>query len=63
MAEVENKNKDYNIQESKNVSFIKDSFFQYNRIDPNKNFENFIIGTSNKLAFEASKKVSEDLAH
>ena len=63
IVEVENKNKDYNIQESKNVSFIKDSFFQYNRIDPNKNFENFIIGTSNKLAFEASKKVSEDLAH
>ena len=63
IIEVENKNKDYNIEDSKNVSFIKDSFFQYNRIDPNKNFENFIIGTSNKLAFEASKKVSEDLAH
>ena len=27
-----------------NVSFIKDSFLQYNRIDPNKNFENFITG-------------------
>ena len=36
---------------------------QYNRIDPNKNFENFILGSSNKLAFEASKKVSEDLSH
>ena len=46
-----------------NISFIKDSFLQYNRIDPNKNFENFIISTSNKLAFEASKKVSEDTAH
>ena len=46
-----------------NVSFIKDSFLQYNRIDPNKNFENFIIGPSNKLAFEASKKVSQDIAH
>ena len=48
---------------SKKISFIKDSFFQYNRIDPNKNFENFVIGTSNKLAFEAFKKVSEDLSH
>ena len=48
---------------NKNVSFIKDSFFQYNRIDPNKNFNNFIIGPSNKIAFEASKKVSEDIAH
>ncbi len=46
-----------------NVSFIKDSYLQYNRIDPNKNFENFITGESNKLAFEASKKVSKDIAH
>ncbi len=46
-----------------NVSFIKDSYLQYNRIDPNKNFDNFIIGESNKLAFEASKKVSHDIAH
>ena len=51
-----------NIDFSKNVSFIKDSFLQYNRIDPNKNFDNFIIGDSNKLAFEASKKISESLA-
>ena len=46
-----------------NVSFIKDSYLQYNRIDPNKNFKNFITGGSNKLAFEASKKVSKDTAH
>ena len=46
-----------------NVSFIKHSFLQYNRIDPNKNFNNFVTGNSNKLAFEASKKVSEDIAH
>jgi len=46
-----------------NISFIKDSFLQYNRIDPNKNFDNFIIGSSNKLAFEASKKVSQDVSH
>jgi len=46
-----------------NISFIKDSFLQYNRIDPNKNFDNFITGSSNKLAFEASKKVSQDVSH
>ena len=46
-----------------NISFIKDSFLQYNRIDVKKNFENFIIGSSNKLAYEASKKVSQDLAY
>jgi chromosomal replication initiator protein len=38
------------------VSFIKDSYLQYNRIDPNKKFDNFILGFSNKLAYEASKK-------
>lgn len=54
-----------NIKEyiNQKVSFIKDSFLQYNRIDPNKNFKNFILGSSNKLAFEASKKVTQDLAH
>ncbi len=48
---------------SNNVSFIKDFVFQYNRIDPNKSFESFITGESNKLAFEASKKVSEKISH
>jgi len=46
-----------------NISFIKDSYLQYNRIDPNKRFDNFITGSSNKLAFEASLKVSENIAH
>ena len=45
-----------------NVSFIKDSHLQYNRIDPNKRFNNFIIGNSNKLAYEAAKKVSEEIS-
>ncbi len=42
-----------------NLAFIKDTFIQYNRIDPNKNFDNFIVGSSNSLACEASKKVTE----
>ena len=49
--------------ENKNVSFIKDTYLQYNRIDPNKRFDNFITGTSNKLAYEASLKVSENISH
>ncbi|MDA9769288.1 chromosomal replication initiator protein DnaA [Candidatus Pelagibacter sp.] len=51
-----NKNKE-------NVSFIKDTYLQYNRIDPNKRFDNFITGSSNKLAYEASLKVSENISH
>ena len=52
-----------NINSEENVSFIKDSYLQYNRIDPNKRFDNFITGSSNKLAFEASLKVSENTSH
>jgi chromosomal replication initiator protein len=52
-----------NNRNSQNVSFIKDTYLQYNRIDPNKRFDNFITGTSNKLAFEASQKVSENISH
>ena len=48
---------------NENISFIKDSYLQYNRIDPNKRFDNFITGTSNKLAYEASLKVSENISH
>ena len=45
------------------ISFIKDSHLQYNRIDPNKRFENFLTGYSNKVAFEASLKVSENISY
>ena len=48
---------------SENISFIEDSYLQYNRIDPNKRFDNFITGSSNKLAYEASLKVSENISH
>ncbi len=45
------------LEKNENISFIKDSYLQYNRIDPNKRFENFVTGTSNKLAYEASMKI------
>ena len=48
---------------SSNVSYIKDSLINYTRLDPNKNFENFIIGKSNNLAYQASHKVCEQFGH
>ena len=46
----ENSNTNEKIPDNtENVSFIKDSYLQYNRIDPNKRFDNFITGTSNNL--------------
>ncbi len=50
------------LNENGNVSFIKGTYLQYNTIDSNKKFENFIIGSSNKLAFEASKKITENIS-
>jgi chromosomal replication initiator protein len=59
-----NKDENTKIHETdKNVSFIKDTYLQYNRIDPNKSFDNFITGISNKLVYEASLKVSQDISH
>ena len=55
----ENYNKELQLKEK--VTYIKDTFLQYNRIDPNKNFNN--LGSSNKLAFEAAKKVTEQVAY
>ena len=60
---ITNLNNDNIVSDIKNISFIKDSYFQYNRIDPNKRFENFLIGSSNKIAFEASFKVSENISY
>ena len=51
------------LESKENISFIKDSYLQYNRIDPNKRFDNFLTGPSNKLAYEASIKVSENISH
>ena len=64
---IENKNKDPFDQEDfgtkENISFIKDSYLQYNRIDSNKRLDNFLTGSSNRLAYEASLKVSENISH
>ena len=51
------------LENRENISFIKDTYLQYNRIDPNKKFDNFITGSSNKLAYEASIKVSENISN
>tara|TARA_B100001121_G_scaffold193845_1_gene169376 strand:- start:762 stop:2171 length:1410 start_codon:yes stop_codon:yes gene_type:complete len=48
---------------NENISFIKDTYLLYNRIDPNKRFDNFITGKSNKLAHQASLKVSEKISY
>ena len=56
-----------NSSNSKNIEFnkiteIKDSILNYNRLNPNLNFDNFIEGTSNKIALSSSKKICEQLS-
>jgi chromosomal replication initiator protein len=44
------------------VTEIKDSILNYNRLNPNLNFENFIEGSSNKIALSSSKRICEQLS-
>ena len=63
IKENEKKEVIQNFENKENISFIKDSYLQYNQIDSNKRFDNFLTGSSNKLAYEASIKVSENISH
>ena len=44
------------------VTGIKDSILNYNRLNPNFNFYNFVEGTSNEVALSYSKKVCEQVS-
>ena len=44
------------------VTEIKDSILNYNRLNPNLNFESFIQGKSNDIALSYSKKVCEHIS-
>ncbi len=50
------------IDEINKITEIKDSILNYNRLNPNLNFESFIQGKSNDIALSYSKKVCEHLS-
>ncbi len=50
------------IDELNKVTEIKDSILNYNRLNPNLNFGNFIKGKSNEIALSYSKKVCEHIS-
>ena len=50
-----------NLQDNK-ISEIKNSILNYNRLNPNLNFENFIVGESNNLCFMSAKKICSQLS-
>ncbi|MDB3858196.1 chromosomal replication initiator protein DnaA [Pelagibacteraceae bacterium] len=50
------------IDDLNKVSEIKDSILNYNRLNPDLSFDNFIKGESNDIALSYSKKISEHLS-
>ena len=44
------------------VAEIKDSILNYNRLNPNLNFDSFVTGSSNEVALSSSKKVCEQIS-
>ena len=50
------------IDELNKVTEIKDSILNYNRLNPNLNFDSFIQGKSNDIALSYSKKVCEHVS-
>ena len=52
----------FKLDEITKVTEIKDSILNYNRLNPNLNFESFIQGKSNDIALSYSKKVCEHLS-
>ena len=51
------------IKTSSNILSIEDSMLNYNRLDSSKNFENFIVGDSNRLAFTAAQRVCDQFSN
>ena len=63
IIEGNKQNQDYlKIDELDKVTEIKDTILNYNRLNPNLNFDSFIEGKSNDIALSHSKKVCEHIA-
>ena len=52
----------FKIDDFNKVTEIKDSILNYNRLNPNLNFNNFVSGSSNEIALSSSKKVCEQIS-
>ena len=57
-----NANEALKISDFNKVTEIKDSILNYNRLNPNLNFDNYISGSSNEIALSSSKKVCEQVS-
>ena len=62
IEENKNNNDLIKIDQLSKVTEIKDSILNYNRLNPNLNFDNFIQGKSNDIALSYSKKICEHIS-
>ena len=53
---------EFKINDINKITEIKDSILNYNRLNPNLNFENFVAGKSNQVALASSQKICEQLS-
>ena len=61
--EVEEKNKKGDFKRIGQVSSIESSILNYNRLNLNNSFDNFMVGESNELAYTAARKVCLQSSH
>jgi chromosomal replication initiator protein len=52
----------FKVDDFNKVTEIKDSILNYNRLNPNLNFDNFVAGSSNEIALSSSRKVCEQIS-
>ena len=62
--EPENINNKVNFSDTivNKITDIKNSFLNYNRLNPSLNFDNFVVGKSNNLGFLSAKKICSQLS-
>ena len=63
IEESEQKYGKIDIRKNNKISLIENSILNYNRFNSNNNFDNFVVGESNELAYMAAKKICISSVH
>ena len=63
IEEQDEKHTNLDLPKKNQVSLIENSLLNYNRFNLSNNFDNFIVGESNELAFTAAKKICTEPSH
>ena len=63
IEESEQKYGKIDIRKNNKISLIENSVLNYNRFNSSNNFDNFVVGESNELAYTAARKICISSAH